>query len=128
MSDLVLFGPFWTRAQAADYVGVSADELASRPDVLKLEGRWLEETYPALQFHDHTIRYDVAAVVEVLGDQLPGEAIADWLTRPNLALGSLTPMQWFDSGQDVEAALRVAVADIAVAAARMETSAVAAAG
>ena len=119
MSDVVLVGPFWTRSQTAEYLGVSAEEVRNRADILRIEGRWLEETYPALQFVDHEVRFDVAAVVDLVGTQLPGSAIADWLTRPNPALGALTPLQWFDGGQDVNTALRVAQADVEAAQARV---------
>jgi hypothetical protein len=120
VSDVVLVGPFWTRAETADYLGTSTAEVRSRADILRIEGHWLEETYPALQFVDHEVRYEVALVVEVLGDQLPGHAIADWLTRPNSALGALTPLQWFDTGNDVNTALNVAQAGVETAAARVQ--------
>lgn len=119
MSDVVLVGPFWTRAETAEYLGISASEVRSRTDILRIEGHWLEETYPALQFADDEVRYEVALVVELLGDQLPGQAIADWLTRPNEALGALTPMQWFDTGSDVNTALSVAQAGVETAADRV---------
>ena len=45
--------------------------------------------------------------------------IADWLTRPNPALGALTPMQWFDTGNDVNTALDVAQAGVETAADRV---------
>lgn len=112
MSDIVLVGPFWTRAEAAEYLGISQDELCARNDLLSLEGHWLEETYPALQFRDHEVRFEVSAVVELVYDDLPGTAIADWLTRSNPALGAMTPMEWFNTGQDLNTALHVAQADI----------------
>jgi hypothetical protein len=122
VSDVVLIGPFWTRAETADYLGISTAEVRARSDILRIEGHWLEETYPALQFADHEVRYEVALLVESLGDQLPGHAIADWLTRPNPALGALTPLQWFDTGNDVTTALHVAQADEEAAAQRVETA------
>jgi len=122
MSDVVLVGPFWTRSETAAYLGISPSELRARADVLRIEGRWLEETYPALQFADHGVRFEVAAVVDFVGNELPGAAIADWLTRPNPSLGALTPLQWFDSGQNVNTALQVAQADVADAAARVTGS------
>mgnify|MGYP001823594503 FL=1 len=119
MSDVVLVGPFWTRSETAAYLGISPNELRARVDVLRIEGRWLEETYPALQFSDHEVRFEVAAVVDFVGAELPGTAVADWLTRPNPELGALTPLQWFDSGQDVNVALHVAQSDVEAAAARV---------
>ena len=119
MSDIVLVGPFWTRSEAADYLGITPGQLCARSDVLRIEGHWLEETYPALQFCDHEVRFEVAALVEFVSPDLPGAAIADWLTRPNPALGTLTPMQWFETGQDLNAALNVAQADVEAAADRI---------
>lgn len=112
MSDIVLVGPFWTRAEAAEYLGITQDELCTRRDVLRLDGHWLEETYPALQFRDQEVRFEISAVVDYVHDDLPGIAIADWLTRSNPALGAMTPMEWFNSGQDLNTALHVALADI----------------
>lgn len=111
MSDVVLVGPFWTRAETAEYLGITPHELRGREDVLRLEGRWLEETYPALQFCNHEVRFEISAVVEFVSSDLSGTAIADWLTRPNPALGSLTPIEWFNTGQDLNIALNVAQAD-----------------
>jgi len=81
VSDIVLVGPSWTRAEAAKCLGIAPGALRARSDILRLEGRWLEETYPALQFTDHEVRVEVSAVVEFAGSDLPGAAIADWLTR-----------------------------------------------
>lgn len=119
MSDVVLVGPFWTRSQAAEYLGTSAEAIRARADILRIEGRWLEETYPALQFMDHEVRFEIAAIIDLVGSELPGTAIADWLTRPNDALGALTPLQWFDSGHAVNTALQVAQADVEAAASRV---------
>ena len=119
MSDVVLVGPFWTRVETANYLGISAAEVRLRDDILRIEGHWLEETYPALQFAAHEVRFEVASVVEFLREQLPGQAIADWLTRSNVALGALTPMQWFDAGNDLNTALHVAQADVEMEAARV---------
>ena len=122
VSDVVLVGPFWTRAETADYLGIAPSDVRSRDDLLRIEGHWLEETYPALQFADHEVRFEIASVLEFLGDQLPGQAIADWLTRSNEALGALTPMQWFDAGNDINTALNVAQADVGASAHRVKRS------
>ena len=119
MSDVVLVGPFWTRAETADYLGMAISEVVARDDLLRIEGHWLEETYPALQFADHEVRFEISSVVEFLDGQLPGQAIADWLTRSNPALGALTPMQWFEAGHDLNTALDVAQADVEAAADRV---------
>ncbi len=128
MSDIVLVGPFWTRAEAAEYLGITPDQLCARSDVLRIEGHWLEETYPALQFCDHEVRFEVAALVEFVSSDLPGAAIADWLTRPNPALGALTPMEWFKTGQDLNTALDVAQADVEAVVSRISSTRTALAG
>ena len=46
----VLQGPFLTRAEAAVRAGVDAAHISHRPDLLRLDGRWLEEVYFAFQF------------------------------------------------------------------------------
>lgn len=127
MSDIVLVGPFWTRDEAAEYLSIAPEELRARNDVLRLEGRWLEETYPALQFAANGIRFEISAVVEHVGTDLPGIAIADWLTRPNPALGAMTPMEWFNAGQDLNTALNVAAADVEVETDRTQSTVLAAA-
>ncbi len=128
MSDVVLVGPFWTRAEAASYLGITNDELLERRDLVRLEGRWLEETYPALQFRDNEVRHEVATIVEAVGDELPGAAIADWLSRNNPLLGTMTPLDWFNAGLSIQMALTAIQADVeeakqrvgaAVAAARL---------
>lgn len=120
MSDLVLVGPFWTRSEAASYLGISAEDLCRRSDVVRIEGRWLEETYPAAQFTDHEVRYEVATIVETVGDDLPGAAIADWLSRPNPLLGGMTPLAWFDAGLSLQTAVTAIHANIDDARKRVE--------
>ena len=120
MSDLVLVGPFWTRSEAAAYLGISTEDLWRRSDVVRIEGRWLEETYPAVQFADNEVRYEVAAIVEEVGDELPGVAIADWLSRPNPLLAGMTPLAWFDTGLSLQTALTAVHEDIDEARRRVE--------
>jgi hypothetical protein len=122
VSDIVLVGPFWTRAETAEYLGISQKELCARTDIVRLDGHWLEETYPALQFRDHQVRFEVSALVDFVHDDLTGTAIADWLTRSNPALGAMTPMEWFNTGQDLNTALNVARADIETEANRIRPS------
>ena len=120
MSDLVLVGPFWTRSEAASYLGISADSLCERTDVLRIEGRWLEETYPALQFEDHEVRHEVSAIVKAVGNELPGAAIADWLCRSNPLLAAMTPLAWFDAGLSLRTALTAIHEDADAARSRVD--------
>ena len=85
--------------------------MRERTDVVRIEGRWLEETYPALQFRDNDVRHEVATIVEAVGDELPGAAIADWLSRNNPLLGAMTPLDWFNSGLSLKTALTAIQAD-----------------
>jgi hypothetical protein len=112
MSDVVLVGPFWTRAETASYLGLTGSQLLQRRDLVRLEGRWLEETYPAFQFSDRTVRHQVAAIVEETGDDLPGTAIADWLCRSNPLLGAMSPIAWFAAGLSVKTAITAIHADL----------------
>ena len=128
MSDVVLVGPFWTRSEAASYLGITANELLDRTDLVRLEGRWLEETYPAIQFHDNDVRYEVAAIVEAVGDELPGAAIADWLSRSNPLLGAMSPIEWFNAGLNLQTAMTAVFADVDAAKRRIGIRAAAAAG
>lgn len=112
MSDLVLVGPFWTRDEAASYLGISAADLLERTDLVRLNGRWLEETYPAFQFRNNDVRHEVATIVAAVGDELPGAAIADWLCRVNNLLGTMTPLDWFNAGMGVQSPLTAIHADI----------------
>ncbi len=109
MSDVVLVGPFWTRSEAAAYLGITGEELLERTDIVRIEGRWLEETYPALQFRDNDVRYEIATIVAAV--ELPGAAIADWLSRPNPMLGAMTPIDWFNAGLNLQTAI-AAVIDV----------------
>ena len=112
MSDLVLVGPFWTRSEAASYLGISPDTLRERTDVVRIEGRWLEETYPALQFEDHEVRFEISTIVKAIGMELPGAAIADWLSRSNPLLAAMTPLDWFDAGLSLQTALTAVMEDL----------------
>jgi hypothetical protein len=112
MSDIVLVGPFWTRSEAASYLGISGGDLRQRTDVLRVGGHWLEETYPAFQFRDGDVRHEVAAILEEAGDELTGAAIADWLSRANPMLGTMSPIAWFDAGLSLKTALTAIHADL----------------
>jgi len=112
MSDLVLVGPFWTRDEAASYLGITGAQLLARTDLVRLNGRWLEETYPAFQFRDNEVRYEVATIVAAVGTELPGPAIADWLCRVNALLGGISPLDWFNTASDIQAPLTAIHADM----------------
>ena len=124
MSDLVLVGPFWTRSETAAYLGITNEQLRKRTDVVRIEGRWLEETYPSFQFAHQEVRHEISTIVEVVGDELPGAAIADWLCRSNPLLGTMTPLAWFEAGSSLQTALTALQEDVAAARARLESSAI----
>ena len=95
---IVLQGPFLTRAQAAARLGCAPDLLRSRPDLLKLRGTWLQETYFAFQFTSGGLRRDVADVVLAMHGSADDAEIGDWLGRTNPDLGGLSPLAFLGSG------------------------------
>ena len=101
MPELVLLGPFLTRAEAARRAGLSSKEVRARPDLLRIGGRWLEEVYFAFQFDDGGIRRGIGGAVLSMRGYLDDETIADWLIRPNLDLAAETPLRWDAQGRSV---------------------------
>jgi hypothetical protein len=102
VSELVLQGPFLTRAQAARRAGVSAQVLVHRPDLLKVGGGWLQEVYFEFQFDPDGVRRDLGRVVQSLKPQRSDVVIGDWLVRPNRSLGHATPLRYLNGGGSVE--------------------------
>lgn len=105
---LVLIGPFLTRAEAARLAGVPRDQIAHRPDLVRIGGRWTEEVYLAWQFDQHGVRSDIGRVVTDLAGHCPGVVIADWMTRPNPELQEATPLAWLLAKRDPQAVARAA--------------------
>jgi hypothetical protein len=108
MSERVLLGPFLTRAQAACIAGVSPDAILHRPDLLRVSGRRLPETYFAFQFDELGIKRNVGLVVVALRGRFDDLAIADWLVRPNTALDGAIPLTWLKGGGDYRHVIEVA--------------------
>lgn len=96
----VLVGHFLTREEAAERAGISADEVVSRPDLLRLGGKWLEEVYFEFQFDEHGIRPDISDLVRDLHREYDDIEIADWLAHPNPELNGYTPLRWRAGGWD----------------------------
>ncbi|RZV47587.1 MAG: DUF2384 domain-containing protein [Acidimicrobiia bacterium] len=94
MSERVLQGPFLTRAQAARLARIPAGLVAFRPDLLRVEGRWLQEAYFGFQFDRTGVRPELGAVVQELKREYSDIEIADWLVRPNQALGYSSPLKY----------------------------------
>ncbi len=94
MSQLVLQGPFLTRAQAARRARVPAPLLVHRPDLLRVGGRWLQEAYFAFQFDADGVRPELGYVVQNLNGTSTDVEIADWLVRPNRSLDNSTPLRF----------------------------------
>ena len=97
MSERILQGPFLTRAQAARRAGIPARLAAHRPDLLRIEGRWLQEAYFGFQFDRTGVRPDLGSVVHELKREYSDIEIADWLVRPNQALGYSSPLKYLKS-------------------------------
>ena len=102
MSEHVIVGPCLTRRQAADRAGISPDDAKHRPDLLRLRGCWLEETYFAFQFDEGGIRPDVGRAVMELRAQYSGRDLADFLVRPNGLLDNATPLGWLKTGHTLD--------------------------
>ena len=99
VSGFTLSGHHWTRDFAAQHLGVQPSTLASRSDLLKIGGRWLEEVYPTVQFAPEGLNEGVAGIVGHLSDDLDPSCVCDWLGRPNVKLSGSTPIEWVDSGR-----------------------------
>ncbi len=108
MIDTLLAGPFLTRSEAAARLGIAADALACRRDVLRLPGHHLEETYFAFQFDRNGLRPDVAAVVAALAGRWDEVSIADWLVRTNSHLSAMSPLAWIEAGRGPQAIIETA--------------------
>ena len=111
MSQLVLQGPFLTRAQAARRARVPASLLVHRPDLLRVGGRWLQEAYFAFQFDADGVRPDLGYVVHNLKGKCPDVEIADWLVRPNRSLDNSTPLRFLRSSGAVDRVMAAAERD-----------------
>lgn len=107
MSELVLQGPFLTRAQAARRAGVPGDLLSDRPDLLHIRGPFSQEAYFAFQFDEHGIRPDIARVVHVARAELAELEVADWLVRPNSGLNGSSPLTYLNGHGSVEHVVEV---------------------
>ena len=107
MSQLVLQGPFLTRAQAARRAGVPAQLLVHRPDLLKVGGSWLQEVYFEFQFDPDGVRPELGRVVQSLKPKRSDVVIGDWLARSNRSLGHASPLRFLNSGGSVERVIEV---------------------
>ena len=98
MTERVLQGPFLTRADAALYAGILPQEVAHRPDLLRIGGTHLEEAYFAFQFAHHGVVRPIGTVVQTPKAEYDDLAIADWLVRPHPSLRRASPLAWLLAG------------------------------
>ena len=108
MTKRVLIGHFLTRTQAAQQAHTGLLEVQLRPDLLRLSGLWLEETYLGFQFDERGTLREIGDVVLSLKGRHADVAIADWLARSHPLLGSMSPLAWIQSGRRREAILDAA--------------------
>ena len=108
MHELILLGPFLTRADAARYTRLDPLELAHRPDLLRIGKPPLDEAYFGFQFHLHAVDEDVGKVVMALRGAHDDMVIADWLVRPNHRLRGSTPLAWLSEGGSLTRAIEAA--------------------
>lgn len=108
MTERILQGPFLTRLQAARRSRTPTGLLAHRPDLLRVDGRWLQEAYFAFQFDRNGVLPGLGAVVQDLKRSHSDIGIADWLVRPNRSLDYSTPLKYLKGGGAVERVLAAA--------------------
>lgn len=108
MRERILQGPFLTRAQAARRSRTPAGLILHRPDLLRVNGRWLQEAYFAFQFDREGVRPMLGRVVQDLKSMHTDLAIADWLVRPHPSLDYSAPLKYLKSGGTVERVLAAA--------------------
>lgn len=101
MSGFTVSGHHWTRGFTAQHLGVAPATLASRSDLLRIGGRWLEEVYPDIQFSADGVNENVTGIVSCLSDDLDASMVCDWLMRPSVKLSGATPVEWIDSGRPI---------------------------
>ena len=106
MSELLLQGPFLTRAQAARLAHLPGSQLPDRPDLLHVRGPFLQETYFAFQFDEHGIRSDLARVVHAARADLGELEVADWLVRPSPDLNGTSPLTYLNGSGSVDQVLQ----------------------
>ena len=106
MSELLLQGPFLTRAQAARLAHLPSSQLVDRPDLLHVRGPFLQETYFAFQFDRHGIRSDLAHVVHAARADLDELEVADWLVRPNAELNGTSPLNYLNGSGSLDRVLQ----------------------
>jgi hypothetical protein len=107
MSELVLQGPFLTRAQAARRARIPAQVLVHRPDLLKVGGGWLQEVYFEFQFDGDGVRPELGRVVQSLKPKRSDVVIGDWLVRPNREFGHASPLRYLNGGGSLERVVEV---------------------
>lgn len=112
MSQLVLQGPFLTRAQAARRAGVPGSLLVHRPDLLKVGGSWLQEVYFEFQFDRDGVRPELGRVVQSLKPKRSDVVIGDWLVRPNRLLGHTSPVRYLHNGGSVERVVEIGESEV----------------
>ena len=106
MSEHILVGPFFTRGEVARRLGVPPEVVRHRPDLLRVESRWLPEVYFAFQFDGGKVRRDVGSVVMSLHSEGEDLDIADWLVRPNADLLGVSPLGALHAGIAPERVVR----------------------
>lgn len=102
VAERILLGHFLTRREAASRAHITTREVATRPDLLRVGGTWLEEVYFAFQFSKRGVRQDVGRIVRDMRRRFDDDVIADWLARPNAHLDGFSPIRWLDTGRDAD--------------------------
>lgn len=103
----VLRGPFLTERELERRVHAAPGSVRLHDFLLRIDGLFsLSPAYPGFQLDGDVVRADVAWLVTLLKKHMDDRQACDWMVRPNLRLGGITPLEWLDRGQGLEEAAR----------------------
>lgn len=106
-----MVGPLLTEREFERRVGAPAGSLRGQPYLLRIAGVLsLEPAYPAFQLEGDVVRPEIAWLVMRLRHHMDDLDACDWFFRPCPDLLGMTPLQWLDRDQGVEAAGRAIAA------------------
>lgn len=100
---VTLVGPFWTRRQAAAYLGLIPGDVRDQRNLLRVVGALSrEEVYPSLQFAGGAVRREATFLARLLTRRVTDVEACDWLVRPRRSLDNRTPIDWLARDGDVD--------------------------
>lgn len=94
----VLLGPLLTGRQLGRRIGADPRWLRRQEYLLRIDGP-AGPAYPAFQVADHRLRTDVCFMALLLRRRVDDRSACDWLVRPALRIGSVSPLYHLDAGR-----------------------------